>query len=72
MGCQESRTLVFTEGRFRWAGKWRQALQTESFCEATRCWVMEQTPALWVDLLLFLEQEGRTGGRMWGDTEVGH
>lgn len=48
LGHQESRTLVFIEGRFGWAGKGGQILQAGSFCEVTQCCAMEQRP--WVGL----------------------
>lgn len=50
---QESRTL--SDG----LGKGGQALQAGSF-EVIPCCVVEQAPSLCVDLVLFLEQKGRT------------
>lgn len=60
--------LWFSDG----LGRGEQALQAGSF-EATQC-VTEQAPSLWVDLVLFLEQKGRTVCRMWGAErgEAGH
>lgn len=71
LGDQESRTLIFPEGRFRWAGKGGQVLQTGSFCEATQCCATEQRPSLRVALVLFVEQGPRWYEACWGTGSMG-